>query len=668
MDIPKNIKERYEKLKAEIEEHNYRYYVLADPIISDQEYDKLFKELVELEKKYPELKTPDSPTQRIGGIVVEGFNKVNHSIPMLSLDNTYNEEEILDFHKRVLKNLNLTHVEYFCELKIDGVSVALRYTDGVLTQAITRGDGTTGEDITQNVKTIPSIPLRLRKNLSIEVRGEIYMPKKEFVRINSEREEKGLPVFANPRNATAGTLKLLDSKEVAKRKLSSFMYYVIFPQNYNLETQEEAINFLKEVGFRINPNYKKVEDIGQVIEFWKEWNRRRKELEYEVDGIVVKVNSFELQRVLGETARSPRWAIAFKFEAEQKETKLKAIKLQVGSTGIITPVAEFDPIQLEGTTVKRASLHNFDYIKERDIREGDYVLIEKAGGIIPQVIGPVKEKRTGEEKIIQPPEKCPVCGGKVGKIKSSEVAIRCLNPSCPEKLLRTLENFVSRDAMNIQGLGPKLLKRMVDAGLVKDVADLYYLNDQKIRSLGEGIGDKTVENILTQIEQSKNRELYRLINALGIPNVGLKTAKDLANHFKNLDSLIDAKFDELVEIEGIGEDIANAIIKFFSQEEVKKIVKKLKDAGVNMGKKEEEKSEGPLKGLVICQTGALSKMTRQEFAEYVESKGGTFSENVTKKTNILVVGENPGSKLDKAQSYGITIMSEEDFFDEYGES
>ncbi|RLL82894.1 NAD-dependent DNA ligase LigA [Petrotoga sp. HKA.pet.4.5] len=668
MDIPKNIKERYEKLKAEIEEHNYRYYVLADPIISDQEYDKLFKELVELEKKYPELKTPDSPTQRIGGIVVEGFNKVNHLIPMLSLDNTYNEEEILDFHKRVLKNLSLNHVEYFCELKIDGVSVALRYTDGVLTQAITRGDGTTGEDITQNVKTIPSIPLRLRENLTIEVRGEIYMPKKEFVRINSEREEKGLPVFANPRNATAGTLKLLDSTEVAKRKLSSFLYYVIFPQNYNLETQEEAINFLKEVGFRINPNYKNAQDIGQVIEFWKEWNRRRKELEYEVDGIVVKVNSFELQRLLGETARSPRWAIAFKFEAEQKETKLKAIKLQVGSTGIITPVAEFDPIQLEGTIVKRASLHNFDYLKERDIREGDYVLIEKAGGIIPQVIGPVKEKRTGEEKIIRPPEKCPVCGGKVGKIKSSEVAIRCLNPSCPEKLLRTLENFVSRNAMNIQGLGPKILKRMVDAGLLKDIADLYYLNEQKIRSLGEGIGDKTVENILTQIEQSKNRELDRLINALGIPNVGSKTAKDLANHFKNLDSLIDAKFDELVEIEGIGEDIANAIIKFFSQEEVKKIVKKLKDAGVNMGKKEEEKLEGPLKGLVICQTGALSKMTRQEFAEYVESKGGTFSENVTKKTNILVVGENPGSKLDKAQSYGITIMSEEEFFDKYGES
>ncbi len=664
MPVPEDVKERYEKLKSEIEEHNYRYYVLANPIISDEEYDKLFKELLELEKKYPELKAPDSPTQRIGGIVLDEFKKVPHSVPMLSLDNTYNEVDILEFHERVLRNLNRSQIDYMSELKIDGVSVALRYSNGILNQGITRGDGITGEDITENIKTILSIPLRLKKQVDIEVRGEIFMPTREFARINAEREKNGLQVFANPRNATAGTLKLLDSKEVAKRKLDSFMYYIIYPENYNLKTQEEALKYLKELGFKTNPHSRKQENISGVIEYWKEWTKKRRELEYDVDGIVVKVNEFELQRALGETVRSPRWAIALKFPSEQKETKLIKIHFQVGSTGIITPVAEFNPIHLEGTTVKRASLHNFEYIKERDIREGDYVLVEKAGGIIPQVIGPVIEKRTGDEKEIVPPEKCPVCGGKVGKIKSDEVAIRCLNPSCPEKLVRVLENFVSRDAMNIQGLGKKLLKRMVDAGLLKDIADIYYLDENKIRSLGKGIGDKTIKNVLTQIEHSKNRELYRLINSLGIPNVGTKTSKDLAKHFKTLENLMNANFDELLEVEGIGEDTAQAIINFFSQNEVKLIIQKLKDAGVNFGYQEKEK-KGPLSGLLICQTGALSRMTRQEFAEYVESKGGTFTDNLTKKTNILVVGENPGSKLDKARQYGITILSEEEFFEKY---
>lgn len=664
MPVPEDVKERYEKLKSEIEEHNYRYYVLANPIISDEEYDKLFKELLELEKKYPELKAPDSPTQRIGGIVLDEFKKVPHSVPMLSLDNTYNEVDILEFHERVLRNLNRSQIDYMSELKIDGVSVALRYSNGILNQGITRGDGITGEDITENIKTILSIPLRLKKQVDIEVRGEIFMPTREFARINAEREKNGLQVFANPRNATAGTLKLLDSKEVAKRKLDSFMYYIIYPENYNLKTQEEALKYLKELGFKTNPHSRKQENISGVIEYWKEWTKKRRELEYDVDGIVVKVNEFELQRALGETVRSPRWAIALKFPSEQKETKLIKIHFQVGSTGIITPVAEFNPIHLEGTTVKRASLHNFEYIKERDIREGDYVLVEKAGGIIPQVIGPVIEKRTGDEKEIVPPEKCPVCGGKVGKIKSDEVAIRCLNPSCPEKLVRVLENFVSRDAMNIQGLGKKLLKRMVDAGLLKDIADIYYLDENKIRSLGKGIGDKTIKNVLTQIEHSKNRELYRLINSLGIPNVGTKTSKDLAKHFKTLENLMNARFDELLEVEGIGEDTAQAIINFFSQNEVKLIIQKLKDAGVNFGYQEKEK-KGPLSGLLVCQTGALSRMTRQEFAEYVESKGGTFTDNLTKKTNILVVGENPGSKLDKARQYGITILSEEEFFEKY---
>ena len=424
--IPKKILEEIEKLREEIEYHNYRYYILNDPVITDQEYDELMKRLIELEKKYPELVTPDSPTQRVGGKVAEGFKKVRHSIRMLSLDNTYSEEELKKFDERIKRTLEIEKVEYVVELKIDGFSVALRYKDGKFEQGITRGDGITGEDITENLKTVKSIPLRLREKINVEVRGEVYMSKDEFNRINQERMKKGLPLFANPRNAAAGTMRQFDSSVVARRNLDSFIYYVIDPESHGLKTQSETLEFLKSIGFKVNPNYIVTNELGEIIDYWNYWIENRKKLAYNIDGLVIKVNKIEYQKLLGETAKSPRWAIAFKFPAEQVRTKITGVTVQVGRTGVLTPVAELEPVQLGGTTVKRASLHNFDYIKAKDIKIGDTVLIEKAGEIIPQVVKSIKELRTGKEKGIEVPTSCPVCGGKVGKLKEDEVAILSL--------------------------------------------------------------------------------------------------------------------------------------------------------------------------------------------------------------------------------------------------
>ncbi|BBE31852.1 DNA ligase [Tepiditoga spiralis] len=662
MSVPAKLREKYEKLKKEIEEHNYRYYIKSDPIISDTQYDKIFKELITLEENFPELKTQDSPTQRVGGIIVNEFKKVEHTLPMLSLDNTYNEKDIIDFNQKIIKNF--PNVKYYCELKIDGVSISLKYKKGKLIQALTRGDGIFGEDVTQNIKTIRSIPLNLNEKIDIEVRGEVFMPINEFKRINEEREIEGLNIFANPRNSAAGTLKLLDSSKVSKRRLDAFIYYILFPNNYNLKTQEEAMIFLKKLGFKINEHNKICKNENELIDYWIYWSNNRKNLDYDIDGAVAKVNEFSMQRELGETSRAPRWAIAFKFKAERKLTQIKNIKLQVGSSGIITPVAEFEAIQLEGSTVKKASLHNFEYIKERDIREKDFVYVEKAGGIIPQVVGVKIEKRTGEEKIILEPQKCPECGGKTGKINPSEVAIRCLNPLCPAKLIRILENFVSRDGMNIEGLGPKLIERMVKSKLISDPSDLYYLNSFKLATLGSGIGIKTINNLLSEIEKSKDSDLENLLFALGIPLVGIKNAKNLAIKFKSIDKIQTSTLHELMEVEGIGEDMARSIKEFFNQEDVKKILLKLKNANVNTVYKKEVK-EGKLSGYIVSQTGELKNMNRREFSKYVESKGGIFSNNVTKKTKILVVGENPGSKLEKAKKFGISIMLEEEFFKNY---
>jgi len=658
--IPKKILEEIEKLREEIEYHNYRYYILNDPVITDQEYDELMKRLIELEKKYPELVTPDSPTQRVGGKVAEGFKKVRHSIRMLSLDNTYSEEELKKFNERIKRTLEIEKVEYVVELKIDGFSVALRYKDGKFEQGITRGDGITGEDITENLKTVKSIPLRLRKKINVEVRGEVYMSKDEFNRINQERMKKGLPLFANPRNAAAGTMRQLDSSVVARRNLDSFIYYVIDPESHGLKTQSETLKFLKSIGFKVNPNYIVTNELGEIIDYWNYWIENRKKLAYNIDGLVIKVNKIEYQKLLGETAKSPRWAIAFKFPAEQVRTKITGVTVQVGRTGVLTPVAELEPVQLGGTTVKRASLHNFDYIKAKDIKIGDTVLIEKAGEIIPQVVKSIKELRTGKEKDIEVPTSCPVCGGKVGKLKEDEVAIRCLNPHCPAKLKRAVEIFVSREAMNIEGIGEKLIDQLIDKGIVKDIADIYYLTPFDLIPL-ERMGPKAADNILKAIEKSKRSPLHKLITALGIPFVGSKTAAVLAEHFKNLDRLAKASYEELMEIEGIGEEIAKSIVEYFLSDKTKEIISKLKKAGVNMSGEAKEEEEKSLKGLRFVVTGTLKNYTRSEIEELIRKKGGMVSNSVSKKTDYLILGENPGSKYQKALQLGTKVITEEEF-------
>ncbi|MCD6546027.1 MAG: NAD-dependent DNA ligase LigA [Thermotogae bacterium] len=658
--IPKKILEEIEKLREEIEYHNYRYYILNDPVITDQEYDELMKRLIELEKKYPELVTPDSPTQRVGGKVAEGFKKVRHSIRMLSLDNTYSEEELKKFDERIKRTLEIEKVEYVVELKIDGFSVALRYKDGRFEQGITRGDGITGEDITENLKTVKSIPLRLRKKINVEVRGEVYMSKDEFNRINQERMKKGLPLFANPRNAAAGTMRQLDSSVVARRNLDSFIYYVIDPESHGLKTQSETLEFLKSIGFKVNPNYIVTNELGEIIDYWNYWIENRKKLAYNIDGLVIKVNKIEYQKLLGETAKSPRWAIAFKFPAEQVRTKITGVTVQVGRTGVLTPVAELEPVQLGGTTVKRASLHNFDYIKAKDIKIGDTVLIEKAGEIIPQVVKSIKELRTGKEKDIEVPTSCPVCGGKVGKLKEDEVAIRCLNPHCPAKLKRAVEIFVSREAMNIEGIGEKLIDQLIDKGIVKDIADIYYLTPFDLIPL-ERMGPKAADNILKAIEKSKRSPLHKLITALGIPFVGSKTAAVLAEHFKNLDRLAKANYEELMEIEGIGEEIAKSIVEYFLSDKTKEIISKLKKAGVNMSGEAKEEEEKSLKGLRFVVTGTLKNYTRSEIEELIRKKGGMVSNSVSKKTDYLILGENPGSKYQKALQLGTKVITEEEF-------
>ena len=662
--IPKNIANEYEQLKNEVLTHNYKYFVLANPVISDEEYDKLFKRLVEIEALYPQIKSPDSPSFRVGSAAVSGFAKVPHSMPMLSLDNTYNDEDIKAFNDRVLKGLDGQAPEYLCELKIDGVSISLSYEKGILVQALTRGDGITGEDVTMNIKTLHSIPLKLNTDLDLQIRGEVYMPNREFERINNERDALGLAIFANPRNATAGTLKLLDSKEVAKRRLSSFMYYIIDPSALKIETQLQALEYLDKIGFSVNKEYMLAKTIDCVTEYWKKWDTQRKSLPYETDGIVVKVNSFAKQQILGQTIRSPRWAIAYKYTSEKKITRVTKISLQVGSTGIITPVAELEPVQLEGTTVKRASLHNFEYIAERDIMENDYVLVEKAGGIIPQVIRPIPEKRTGQEKKVLYPLSCPVCGYTTGKLSPQEVAVRCLNPLCPEKTVRSIENFVSKDAMNIDGMGPKIIERLTQAGYIKDISDIYYLDELKIASLGSGIGIKTITNLMDQIEKSKSSSLERLLCGLGIPLVGKKTARDLAINFKDLRVIAKSSIHELTNLEGIGEDMARSILSFFSSQASFVLLEKLEKAGVNFIYKQEKVSD-VLKDIIVSVTGELIRFKRKEFEKYVHERGGVFSDNLTKKTKILVIGQNPSSKAEKAKIWLIPSMSEEEFFEKY---
>ncbi|GAB4270161.1 NAD-dependent DNA ligase LigA [Thermincola ferriacetica] len=652
---------RINELRKQIEEHNYYYYVLDRPRITDAEYDRLMRELTELEQQYPDLVTPDSPTQRVGGAPAQGFQSVRHLAPMLSLSNAFSAADLLDFDKRVRNGLAGARVEYVVELKIDGLAVSLLYENGRFVRGATRGDGEVGEDITQNLKTIKSIPLRLRQDLELlEVRGEAYMPKKEFARVNEAREEAGEPLFANPRNAAAGSLRQLDPAVTAERSLDIFLYALGAVQGQApVKTHLEGLHLLKDLGFRINPNIVLLPNINEVIDYCQNWTEKRHDLPYEIDGMVIKVNSLAQQAALGFTSKSPRWAIAYKFPAEQAVTKVKRIYVRVGRTGVLTPTAELEPVRVAGSTISSATLHNEDIIREKDIRIGDTVIIHKAGDVIPEIIEVVKEKRTGQEQEFFMPAECPVCHGPVRK-PAGEVAVRCVNKDCPGRGREGLIHFVSRDAMDIEGLGPAVIDQLLTAGLVKDAADLYYLKAEDLIKL-ERMGKKSVENLLNAIERSKQKDLASLVFALGIRHVGARAGKILAAHFGSMDRLKEARQEELTAIPEIGPKMAESIVAYFRDPAHLRLIERLREAGVNMTQDIPERGERPLEGKTFVLTGALEKYSRKEAQELIEKLGGKVSSSVSKKTDYVLAGADPGSKLEKARQLGITVISEDDF-------
>jgi len=659
------VKRRMKELIKEIEYHNYRYYTLDDPVISDAQYDRLMRELEELEKKYPELAEPNSPTKRVGAPPLEVFGIVTHSIPMLSLSNAYSENEVIEFDERVKRLLSVNSLEYVAEPKMDGLAVELVYINGEFIQGSTRGDGFTGEDITQNLRTIKTIPLLLISDDKIkipsrlEVRGEVYMTRDGFKRLNKEREEKGEPLFANPRNAAAGSLRQLDSKITAKRPLYIYCYGVGIVEGIEFSTHWEMLEAFKKWGLRVNELIRVCKNIEEVIAFYHELEKIRESLPYEIDGMVIKVNSIDFQKRLGEKARSPRWALAYKFKAHQETTTIKDIIVQVGRTGALTPVAIFEPVRVGGVEVKRATLHNQDEIEKKDIMIGDTVIIERAGDVIPEVVKVIKEKRDGTQRRFKMPDNCPICGSPVIRIKG-EVVPRCINIACPAQIKGRIRHFGSRNAMDIEGLGVSLVEQLVDKKLVKDVADLYFLTLDQLVPL-ERMGEKSAKNLLESIEKSKKRELKRLIYALGIRHVGEHLSEIIAKKWKSIDQLFTVTEEELLETPEIGPEVASSIISFFKNETNKKVIERLKEAGVSMKEEKEEEKPAKLKGLIFLFTGALSNMTRSEAKERVEALGGSVASSVSKRVNYLVVGAEPGSKLEKAKELGITVIDEKEF-------
>ncbi|SHM26139.1 DNA ligase (NAD+) [Caldanaerovirga acetigignens] len=655
---------RIKELRELINYHNKQYYVYDSPVISDAEYDKLMRELEELERKFPELVTPDSPTQRVGGEPLPYFTQVVHRVPMMSLSNAFDEGELRDFHRRVTEVVG-NDVEYVVELKIDGLAVSITYENGIYKTAATRGDGEVGEDVTQNVKTIKSVPLKLdfppdKSPAILEVRGEVYLPKEDFRKLNEEREEQGLALFANPRNAAAGSLRQLDPKVTAKRPLSIFIYGLGYVEGIEFKTHYEALQFFKKIGLRVNPHIVLFDKFDDVVDYCVSWNEKRHELPYEIDGMVIKVNSLEQQRLLGSTAKSPRWAIAYKFPAEQKTTVIKDIIVRVGRTGVLTPTAVLEPVRIAGSTVSKATLHNEDYIREKDIKIGDTVIVHKAGDVIPEVVGVVKEKRTGKERDFEMPNRCPECGSETVRLPG-EAAYRCTNSAgCPAQIKRSIEHFASRDAMDIRGLGPAIVSLLISQGLIKDAADLYYLKREDLLPL-ERMGEKSAANLLSAIEESKKRPLDRVIYALGIPFVGSRTASLLADAFGSMEELEKATYEDLIKVPEIGEKIAESILAFFRQEQTKALISRLKAAGVNMEAKKKKEGPKPLEGLTFVLTGALEKYTRQQATELIEKLGGKVTGSVSKKTDYVVVGKDPGSKYEKALKLGIKILNEAEF-------
>ena len=657
--MTREIKKRAEELREQINYHNYRYYVLADPVISDYEYDMLVKEIENLEEEHPELVTPDSPTQRVGEELVGGFKQVEHEVPMLSLENTYSYDEVLEFDRRMQKELGVKPT-YTVEPKIDGFAVSLVYKDGKLVRAGTRGNGFVGDEITNNVRTIKSVPLKLLdKNLmNIEVRGEIVMPKKSFERVNKERESRGEPLFANPRNAAAGTIKHLDPQVVAERGLDMIVHSIpLVPENY--KDHYTALKALSKIGLKVSQEIKLCKSIEEVMDFCNSYESRRGELQYEVDGMVIKVNSFDQQRHLGQTTKNPRWAIAYKYPASQATTKLEQITLQVGRTGIITPVATLTPVNIGGVTISRATLHNADEIARKDIRVGDTVFVERSGEVIPEVIKPVVEKRTGKEKVFKMPENCPACGSSLVR-KERESAWRCENLQCSPQVQRRIEHFVSRNAMDIEGLGEKVIAQLIDAGLIKDFTDLYWLKREELLKL-DRMADKSCDNLLKAIEKSKDREFFRVIFAIGIRFVGIHSAKLLASHFPSIDRLKDASFEEINAVPEIGPVIARSVVEFLGNPKNLRAIERLKKSHVCLEAEVGATHKLPLQSKTFVLTGSLRDFSRTDATRTIESLGGKVSSSVSKNTNYVVAGESPGSKLDKAKKLEILIIDEEEF-------
>jgi DNA ligase (NAD+) len=662
------VKRKVEKLREEIRHHDYRYYVLNQPEISDKEYDDLVKKLKQLEKQHPELVTPDSPTQRLGEEPLIGFKTVKHRVAMLSLDNTYSSEEIEEWDKRVHKGLSREKVEYVVELKIDGVGVSLTYQKGVFLVGATRGDGVTGDDITQNLKTIKSIPLRFLVTESsqlpdlIEVRGEVFMEKSDFEKLNVEKKKKGEALFANPRNAAAGSLKLLDSRLTAGRKLNCFIHsFGTLEGGKVYKTHWEFLQSAKRLGLRVNPQIKLCKNIDEVISYCEDWEeKKRGRLGYEIDGMVIKVNSLPQQKRLGYTMKSPRWAIAYKFPAQQVTTTLRDIVLQVGRTGVITPVAMLKPVECGGVIISRATLHNFDEIKRLDVRIGDRVIVERAGEVIPKIVKVIESVRKGRREIFKVPEKCPVCGGRITKEKEEEVAYRCINPSCPAQLERGLVHFASRNAMDIEGFGESVVEQVVRDGLAKDFADIYSLRKEDFLKL-ELFAEKRAQNLRDAIEKSKEKPLARLLFALGIRHVGEKAAETLAEEFGSLDALMEAKEEELERIPEVGPALAGSVREFFKQREIKILIDKLKKAGLRLEQERVKKGPQILAGKTFVFTGELKGYSRSEAEKLVKNLGGKASSSVSEQTSYVVVGESPGSKYGKAKALGVSILSEEQF-------
>ncbi|MEI7639919.1 MAG: NAD-dependent DNA ligase LigA [bacterium] len=660
-DNPEKIKSKLEKLRKEINFHNLHYYKDNKPEISDFDFDILMKELITLEEKYPVYKTPDSPSVRVGGEPVKGFETIKHEPPMLSLDNTYSPNELREFDARVAKIT--TEYSYVVELKIDGLAVAARYENFLLSVGATRGDGEKGDAITENLKTIHNLPLRVEttetKFKKFEVRGEVYLSNKQFEIINTEREELGEPFFVNPRNAAAGSLRLLDPKLVSKRKLNMFVYLFVAPEKYGLKTQFETLTKLKAMGFPVNDKFQKCGSIEEVIKFCNAWEEKRHKLEYAVDGMVIKVNEFAKQDILGFTAKSPRWAIAYKFKAAQAKTKVLDITVQVGRTGALTPVAELAPVFLAGTTVRRATLHNEDDLNRKGVRIGDSVLVEKAGEIIPEVVKVLEEERTGKEKKFKMPTECPVCKGLVVR-KSGEAISRCENLKCSAQLEGRLLHFSSRDAMNIEGLGKALVKQIVELKMIKDYADLYTLTIFDVANL-DRMGNKSADNLLKEIAISKDRDLQNLVYALGIRNVGSRTAELLCENYATLDEIINAKKEEISKIHEIGPVAAEYITEFFKNKQTKEVIEKLAVAGVNTKRKQQTQIKNILKGASFVFTGEMENYSRPEAKNIVKTLGGKVSESVSKVTDYVVVGSAPGSKYEKAKKLGLKILNENEF-------